>query len=155
MTSEPREQPDGPPARAGLPEAPEWIREDPTLVALYDESMQNLIVEARGLPMHTVQEFLLERIVTMYVTIRFRETHRAEWGAGAASTRAEQIYTGAWLDMVKEWNKVLASGQEKMREAILADVEKLMLAGIETVEDPETRKGLLRFYKTSFARMGM
>ena len=117
--------------------------------------MQKLIVEARGLPMHTVQEFLLERIVTMYTTIRYRETRPAEWGDGAARARVAAIYTGAWLDMVKEWNKVLASGQQQIREQIMAEVEKILTEGLKTVEDEDTRRELRRHFKESFAKLGM
>lgn len=101
------------------------------------------------MPMHTVQEFLLERIATKYVIMKYRE--RTDSWRGVSS---ERDFSSHWLDLVKEWDKVLASSQEKLRDAILAEVEGIVIEGIQQVPDDNIRKSLRLYFKEAFAQLG-
>lgn len=130
-------------------ELPLAIADDPEMVVLYHDSIRKLISESRGLPMHTVQEFLLERIATKYVIMKWRERSNTWVGVNT-----EKDYASGWLDLVKEWNKVLASGQQQLRDAIMSEVEVLLVEGLEQVADDATRKTLRLYFKEAFARLG-
>ena len=128
---------------------PDYLQEDAGLVTLYHDAIKALQAESRGLPMHTVQEFLLERIATKYVIMKYRE-RTYTW----AGVNSEKDFGAQWLDLVKEWNRVLSSGQDKLRDAVLADAERITLEGLQLIEDDETRKKLLLFYKEKYAALG-
>lgn len=129
---------------------PEAVAADPDLVELYVQTVNRMRQESRGIPMHTVQEFLLERIATQYVLIRYREIHNDWVGLGVTASRdANQ----QWLDLVKEWNKVLASGHEKLRDAVLQEVQQAVLDGIALVRAEEDRKALRLHFQERFAAM--
>lgn len=130
-------------------ELPADIAADLAMVNLYHESIRKLIAESRGLPMHTVQEFLLERIATKYVIMKWRERHNTWVGINT-----EKDFASGWLDLVKEWDRVLASGQQQLRDSIMAEVEGIIVGGIEQVPDDDTRKVLRLYFKEKFARLG-
>lgn len=141
--------PDGPPELGTAFELPEYLAADPALVAMYHKAIRDLMAEARGLPMHTVQEFLLERIATKYVIMKFRERNNNWLGINT-----EKDFNAQWLDLVKEWNRVLAAGQDKLRDAVLKEAEGISLGSLQLIEDDELRKKLRIYYKEKYAAIG-
>lgn len=131
---------------------PALVADDPELAALHTEYVNALRAESAGLPMHTVQQFLLERIATMYTVIRYREINPGDDVAWTA--RFSKDYTDQWLGMVKEWNKVLSSGHEALRAQVLQESEQIALESLALVEDPETRQKLRRHFKERYAALG-
>lgn len=119
------------------------------MVSMYHRWIRALTAEARGLPMHTVQEFLLERIATKYVIMKYRERNN-EW----LGVRTENDFTAQWLDLVKEWNKVLSSGQDKLRDAVLEEVQGIALESLQMIRDEDDRKRVRLHYKERFAALG-
>lgn len=128
---------------------PTYISDDPELFALYEEMVRRLRSESMGIPMHTMQEFLIERIATRYVIIRYREEH------GWLGINTEKEFNQQWLELVKEWNRVLAAGHEKLRDAVLRESEEIALAGINLIRDPEDRQRVRLHFKERFARAGL
>lgn len=147
MTSVPN--PDGPPDEGAAFRLPDYLADDPDLSALYRESIRKLRAEALGLPMHTVQEFLLERIATKYVILRYRE-RTGSW----LYPQAERDSNDQWLALVKEWNRALTAGNDAMRDSLLRQVEEAVVQGLEQVADPETRKNLRLHFKEKFSAIG-
>lgn len=144
---------------------PAEVRDDPDLVALHQEWVNKLKAEAMGLPMHTVQQFLLERIATLYVMIRYRELHDPVEEPEDESLRDRRLRVesamarekeshATWLALVREWNKVLATGNEQLRDAVLAEAEKIALDAVALVEDTTVRQTLRRHFKERFAAIG-
>lgn len=147
MTS--AEEPDSLPPLSPAFRLPPEIEADRDLALLYREWLDRLGAEAMGLPMHQVQEFLLERIASRYVIIKFRELHGSWVGVNSEAEANKQ-----WLELVKEWNKVLASGQQELRNAVLKQAQEIALEGIQLIEDSEERKKVRLFYKEKFAAIG-
>lgn len=143
---------DGPPAD-GLDRAfrlPERIADDESLSELYDEIVKRLRTEALGIPMTTMQQLLIERLATKYVLIRYNES--INW-AGMSAT-AEKDMNAQWADLLKEWNRLLASGQEKMRDALLSQVSIIAQDAVKLVTDKDTRQALRRHFSEHFSNLG-
>jgi hypothetical protein len=129
---------------------PEHIQQDAELVALYDEMVERLRREALGLSMTTMQQLLIERLATKYVIIRYNENT----GWQGLSITAEKDMNAQWSDLLKEWNRMLQAGQEKMRDALLGQFEKISQGAVDMVHDKETRQSLRRHFREQFASMG-
>lgn len=130
---------------------PEYlVAETPHLVELYSEIVTRLRNESRGIPMHTAQEILLERIATKYIFIKYREST----GWAGLGVNAEKEANQQWLDMLKEWNRVLSQGHEQLRDAILRESEQIAIEAVNLVDDAETRQRLRRHFKERFAAIG-
>lgn len=129
---------------------PAEVAADPRYVALYQEWLEKLRAEAVGIPMHTVQQFLLERIASGYVVIRYRENEDT-WATPTMARGAN----AHWLDLVKEWNKVLAANQELQRDAVARAAEQAALDSLSMIEDPELRGRLRQHFKERFSAIGL
>lgn len=127
---------------------PDVIAADPELLALYQTLVSRLRAEALGLPLTTAQYLLIERIATKYVIIRYREQN------GWLGVNAEKDTNQQWLDLLKEWNRVLASSQEQMRAALLEQVTKIALDAVGFIKDTEDRQNVRRHFQEQFAAIG-
>lgn len=131
-------------------ELPPSVASDPRLSALYNEVVANLRREARGIPMNTVQTLLLERIAYYYVTLK-----SAEWNGSVTPLQLKDL-TKFWLDMTTEFNKQLASGHEKLRDALLLSISEMVMQAITTtVTNGDDRKNLVMAIQEGFAEMGL
>ena len=130
----------------GLPQA--VVDEFPDLGALYTSMVANMRAEAFGIPMHSVQVLLIERIATKYILIKYRE--RKGW----VGINAEKDANAQWMDAVKEWNRLLAQGHEQMRERLLEQIEKIAQNGVNLIPDKETRQKVRNYFQEQFAGMG-
>jgi len=129
---------------------PEYIRDgEPGLGDLFDRMIEQLQAEAFGIPMHTMQSMLIERIALTYVLIRFREIH------GWTGTNAEKDTNARWMDMVKEWNRLLAGGHEQLRAQLLDQMEKIAKEAVNLIPDKETRNLVRNHFQEQFAALGI
>lgn len=129
---------------------PEEISAHQEYVDLYHSWVERLLQESAGFPMHTVQTFLLERIASRYVLMRFRERH-----GSTSSATAERMSFAQWLDMVKEWNKIIAANNESTRDVVIDESMQIALDALQMVEDPVLRDKLRVHFKERFAAIGL
>lgn len=140
---------DGPPAD-GLEAAftlPEYIAEDETLQGLYTEIVTRMRHEALGLPMNTGQNLLIERIASFYVQIRYRENN------GLFTPTQQKDFNTYWLALHSEFNKQLNASADKMREAMLEDINQVVINAVDQIKDDETRRTVRRALAEGFAQL--
>lgn len=128
---------------------PSFIREDEELVALYDETVARLREEAKGIPMNTVQSLLMERIATFYVTIKWREDNN-EW-AGVSQQKDFNTY---WLALTSEFNTILQKNDDSLRQAMLLEIQSVVLESLKTIKDPDDRRSVRLAISEGLASIG-
>lgn len=141
---------DAPPAD-GLQRAfrlPRHISSDTELSALYDEMVLRLRREAQGLPMNTLQQILIERIAGLYVQIKFKEENQA------FSTNQQKEFNTYWLDLTKEFNRLLQASDVQLRENMLNEIEKVFLGAVDLIEDDGNRRNVRRQVQEGLAAIG-
>lgn len=125
---------------------PEEILNDEALVTLHTNIVARLRREASGMPMNTVQQLLLERIAMNYVVLKSKER------TGGFSTPAQQKdFNTFWLSMTQEFNKLLMANEDKRREAMLMEIQGIVVQATELVMDKEQRQNVRRFLQEQFA----
>jgi hypothetical protein len=125
---------------------PDWVIADPELVALHTAIVRRLRTEAHGMPMNTVQQLLLERIAFNYIVLKHKEETD-----GFTTPTQQKDFTQWWLAMTQEFNKLLMANQDRMREAMLAQVQDIVKGVIGTVADADERRRLRRELSERFA----
>lgn len=132
---------------------PKYIRDDEELMDLFNEMVTLLRRESAGLPMTTLQTVLLERISTTYVIIKYREEHGWE-GLGV---NAEKEMKAQWTDWLKEWNRLIASGQDKLRDQMLHDVVEVMKNNltVELIPDKPTLQNVRLVLMEKLSKLGV
>jgi hypothetical protein len=129
---------------------PQWVRDDLELVVLYDNIVTRLRREAAGLPMNTVQQLLLERIAFNYIALKHKEANN---GFARAS---EQKDFNAWLlSMMQEFNKLLMANQDKLRDAMMLEIQKVLSEGLSLIRNDEDRRNVRRHLAGQFAQLDM
>jgi len=128
--------------------SPGLIETDPEYVTLYRNVVARLRTEAAGLPMGTVQTLLLERIASSYVIMKFREDH-----ALMTPTQSKEA-NQQWLAATAQFNTMLAAHEDKLREAMMLDLQGVVNEAIQTIEDDETRRTIKRTLAEGFAAKG-
>lgn len=126
---------------------PDYISEDATLVSLYEEIVRRLRREAAGLPMKTAHTLLIERIATFYVTIRYKENNDGFRGY------QQKEFNAYWLSLTQEFNKVLQANDEKLREAMLIEIQTIVSDTLKMITDPTDRQNVRRKLSEEFAKM--
>lgn len=129
---------------------PVRVQSDERLVAIHAEFVRKLTHESAGLEMTTLQTILIERIANGYVLLRYHEDHPGEW----VGVNTEKDFTQNWRVLVQEFNKILASGEDKRRDALRLAHQDIMLSGLEKIESAENRKAVREFYMNEFAAIG-
>jgi hypothetical protein len=128
-------------------ELPEYIAEDEVLSGLYHEIVLRLRREAAGLPMKTAHMLLIERIASFYVTIRYKENHQEFRGY------QQKEFNTYWLSLTQEFNKVLQANDEKLREAMLIEIQTIVSDTLKLITDPADRQNVRRKLSEEFAKM--
>lgn len=102
--------------------------------------------------MNTIQTLLLERIAYTYTVIRMKED-----GVIARFARANEAkdYNTFWMSMTQEFNKLLSSGQDKLRETLLLQVKDVVDAAIAEVEDDDIKRKLRLALSEGFASINL
>lgn len=125
---------------------PESVLSDDSLVTLHANIVTRLRREAAGMPMNTVQQLLLERIAMNYVVLKQKER------TGGFTTPAQQKdFNTFWLSMTQEFNKLLMANEDKRREAMLMEIQSIVVQATELVMDKEQRQNVRRFLQEQFA----
>lgn len=124
---------------------PASIEADPEMVELHGEIVRRLRREASGISMNTVQQLLLERIATQYVATKVREQ------AGTLSLRDMKEQNTVWLSMTQEFNRLLMASEDKLRDALMAEMQEIVIGSLDLVADKETRQTLRRHLAEQFA----
>jgi len=122
---------------------------------MYQEMIAQLRSEAAGLPMSTVQSLLIERIAYDYVYIRMREEemHTGDSSSSFNRPNVHKEYNNFWLDMTKEFHKVLNSGQDKLRQALLLEIQSVVSKAVDTIPDNSIRKSVRLALAEGFAEI--
>jgi hypothetical protein len=144
---------DAPPMEGGLVRAfelPSFLAEDERLVEIHADVVARLRREAQGLSMNTVQQLLLERIAFNYVYMLYKEND-----GGFAKPSEQKDFNAFWLSMTTEFNKMLLKSGDKLRDALLMEINTIIMDTIKTVEDPETRKSLRRTLTQKFSEISL
>ncbi len=128
---------------------PAMIREDPELVALYEEAVERLEAEAKGIPMNTVQRLLMERLATFYVTIKYREDTDS-W-AGASQQKDFNTY---WLSLTSEFNTILQKNDDSLRQAMLLEIQTVVMESVKLIKDSDDRRSVMRSLSENLAEIG-
>lgn len=129
---------------------PARVASDARYVAIQSEMIRRLRQEASGLEMNTIQYTLIERIANGYVLIRWHEDNPGQW----VGVNTEKDFRLEWRQLLAEFNKILASGEDKRRDALRMAHQDIMLEGLELIADPEVRKAVRTFYMDKFAAIG-
>lgn len=143
---------DGPPVDPRFERAfrlPEYVRGDSELVQLYEDMVSDLRREAAGLPLNTLQIFLIERIASFYVQIKFKEN------AESFSPNQQKEFNEYWLKLTHEFNSLLHASDAKLREQLMMDIEKLVTEAINLVTDSNDRQAVRRKLSSGFAELGV
>lgn len=121
-------------------------------IELHRTIVARLRSEAAGFPMNTIQTLLLERIAYNYVVIRMKED-----GVVQRFIRANEArdYNSFWMSMTQEFNKLLSSGQDKLRDVLLLQVKDVVDDAVNSVEDEDTRKKLRLALSEGFASINL
>lgn len=127
---------------------PEVIVNDASLRALHAEIVTRLRREAAGLPMSTVQNLILERLATLYVWIKYKER------TGGFTDNQQKEFNKDWLDLAREFNKLLMAHQDKLREAMLIELQSIVIEGSKLIKDDEDRRQFRLFLSEKFAEQG-
>lgn len=117
---------------------------------VYNEMLDRMRREASGLTMNTVQILLIERIARFYVDMRLREDDGTQ---AQLSVKDQKEFNSFWLSMTQEFNKQLLNGQEKVREALVLEIQKILSSRLPLVKDDTERKNLRRALQEDFASL--
>lgn len=129
---------------------PERVRQDPRYVFIHSRMVAQLRQEASGLEMTTLQMILIERIANGYVLMRWHEDHPGNW----IGINTEKDFVLNWRSLVAEFNKILASGEDKRRDALRMKHQDIMLESLALIQDKENRKQVRAFLMDQFAAIG-
>lgn len=116
---------------------------------VYNEILERMTREANGLAMGTVQNLLMERIARFYVDMR----HREEDPERELSIRDQKEFNSFWLSMTVEFNKQLKDSQDKLREALLLEVQGILLNRLNLIKDEAQRKAFRRALQEDFSNL--
>lgn len=133
-------------------ELPAWLNEENAqgLRELHSAIVSRLRSEARGMPMNTVQQLLLERIAYNYVVLKFKEETN-----GFTTATQQKDFNTWWLSMTQEFNKLLMANQDKMREALLLEVQRVTTEALSLVKDPDDRRNVRLALSEGFAAIDL
>lgn len=129
---------------------PPRIQEDQHYLTIHAEFIRRLRQDAHGLEMTTLQYALIERIATGYVIIRWHEDNPGNW----VGVNTEKDFRLEWRALFSEFNKILASGEDKRRDALRLAYQDIVLKGLDFIPDPEVRKAVRTFYMDQFSALG-
>lgn len=112
---------------------PEEMQEDERWKKLYVLMVKTLQEEAAGVQMSTVQNLLIERIATLYVTIRYREEK------GTHMPREMKELSDLWLNMSKQFTQVLKENRENIARHRETQLYQLVMTAVGEIPDHDTR----------------
>ena len=121
----------------------------------YEVLVARLRNEARGLPMNTIQQLLIERIAGLYIEIRWRESLKPGSAHSFSSAGALQANKD-WLGLAREFNSALVRLGSVTSEALLGKVKTAIQdAVVEAIQDTPTRTEFMSRLSSGFASQGL
>lgn len=131
---------------------PTWVDEEggEGLRALHAAIVERLRREAAGMPMNTVQQLLLERIAYNYIVLKWKEETN-----GFTNTSQQKDFNTWWLSMTQEFNRLLMANQDRMREALLLQVQQIVNDSLRLITDDEERRNVRRHLAEAFAEVDL
>ena len=129
---------------------PALLRNDPHYVALYEDFARRLQHDASGLSLNTLQVAIIERIASGYVIMRWHEDYPNSW----VGLNTEKDFVQNWRGLVSEFNRALASGEDKRRDALKVTYQNIMLGALDLIKDTELKKLVLAHLVTQFTTIG-
>ena len=131
-------------------DAPERYENDSKWAGIHSELIRRMRSEASGLQMGTVQLTMIERIATYYTYMREREESN-ERQRPADMKLANDL----WQTLAVEFNKTLAASRDESRQGMLIEIQKIVLAAIDTLAEPAERKRMGLLLKEGFASINL
>jgi len=115
----------------------------------YEVIVARMRNEARGIPMTTVQQLLIERIAYNYVIMRHHERLNE-----FRTTTAQKEFNNFWLSMTHEFNTLVKVTDSEYREQLLQHVGKVITEAL--VQDfPEAAEPIRQRLSEEFAVQGL
>lgn len=99
--------------------------------------------------MSTLQQVLIERITSVYMQIRYRER------AGGFLVGQQKELNTYYLALQTEFNKLLTTGQDKLRDGLMTEIQKVVSASLELISDPDNARDVRRDLAERFAAINL
>lgn len=128
---------------------PEEIELESGLRTAYEVIVMRMRAEARGIPMTTVQQLLIERIAYNYVIMRHHERQNE-----FRTTTAQKEFNNFWLSMTHEFNSLVKVTDSEYREQLLQHVGKVITDAL-TEDYPEVAGPIRQRLSEEFAVQGL
>lgn len=119
---------------------------------IFVEILSRMQREASGLSLGTVQVLLMERIARFYVDMRYREENGQ---IQLLSIKEQKEFNSFWLSMTAEFNKQLLNSQEKLRDALILEMQGILMNRLPMVTDELERKNLRKALAEDFSRLSV
>lgn len=130
---------------------PTHIAEDSRLAALFFELRDRYRHEAEGIPLATNQLLMISQIALGFVEMKYNDEHQRWVELGVNAKKDHRTY---WLDLVKEWNRLLKDNREELRDVFEKKVSSIIFEGVKKIPDENVRRDVYRFYQEKLAAAG-
>jgi hypothetical protein len=136
---------------------PPEILEDPSAQDLINEYQVYVVrvqAEIRGLPLNTLAHMLVERSVTNYVILKWRE-RRGDAGGGFEDIKSAKDFNSFWLASVREVNSVMSrKSDDEIESAVAQRFARVIDAALEGLH-PDVAAPLRHRLATAFEAAGL
>ncbi len=106
--------------------------------ALFEHLVARVRRETEHLPLNTLVQLQIERMLTLYVKIKLRESLPGDNG-GYADTRAAQEDTKLWLSMADSLNsqvfRMKAADKKAVRDEVMGQLKPVLAEFIQKIPD--------------------
>lgn len=128
---------------------------DPKMRELYENLVQRMRVESRGVPMTGVQQLLIERIASNYIFMKIRE-QRSPAEGGYATPAAHKDAVTFWLAMTEAFNKTLKQKlPEAVKKEIFEEVKTVIFESLEPMKDARAKQAIVDRFSAALAKAGL
>jgi hypothetical protein len=135
--------------RTGSPESldrlytlPEWL-EDDTLREMYEVLVARLRREIAHVPLSTVQNLLVERLVANYCILRYRENRTLGDAQGFQHAGVEKEFNTYWLAINKQFEDLLIKFKPDDKKALLDHIKDVLIPAFSNITDSQERVAVI------------
>lgn len=130
---------------------PKFMRGNEEYQGIYNALRDQLRSDSSHIEKSVTMEVLIERICTVYTTIKYYENTR--WTNGP---QEQKEYNANFMNLVKEFNKVVETSQHKKLERMKDTLVEVVTSNISKhVRDASARKDLLEDIATELQNRGI
>ena len=129
---------------------PTELAADPRISRWYTEMVENLRIEAQGIPMKTNQFFLMERIAYLYSLIRYKEFSEVSY-PGREHREDLKVLSG-YMD---QFNRLLEKHNDKIVNEMVGKIQEILRDALPIVTDDKERTALRRRLQTDFENIDL